>query len=166
MICLALGLGVLGAVAVRKARRCRGYYGYGGDCGGHWGGWHHHHHHGGWGRRGLYMAFSHLDASPAQERAIIAEIDKLRDRVYAAKAGVRDARPDFAAAIRGPVLDDAALGAVLGRVDAATTEARAAVLEAVRNIHALLDQAQREKLASFLDQGWFRGGPGAGPYRV
>lgn len=166
MICLALGLGVLGAVAFRKARRCRGYYGYGGDCGGHWGGWHHHHHHGGWGRRGLYMAFSHLDASPAQERAIIAEIDKLRDRVYAAKAGVRDARPDFAAAIRGPVLDDAALGAVLGRVDAATTEARAAVLEAVRNIHALLDQAQREKLASFLDQGWFRRGPGAGPYRV
>jgi len=161
MICLALGLGVLGAIAFRKARRCRGYYGYGG-CG-----WHHHHYrHGGFGRRGLYMAFSHLDASPAQERAIIAEIDKLRDRVYAAKAGVRDARPDFAAAIRGPVLDDAALGAVLGRVDGATTEARAAVLEAVRNIHALLDEAQREKLASFIDQGWFRRSPGAGPYRV
>ena len=167
MICLALGLGVLGAIAFRKARRCRGYYGYGhGGCGGHYGWHHHHHHHGGWGRRGLYMAFSHLDASPAQERAIIAEIDKLRDRVYAAKAGVRDARPDFAAAVRGPVLDDAALGAVLGRVDAATTEARTAVLEAVRNIHALLDEGQREKLASFIDQGWFRRGPGAGPYRV
>jgi len=164
MICLALGLGVLGAIAFRKARRCRGggcghhYYGYG---------WHHHHHgHGGFGRRGLYMALSHLDASPAQERAIISEVEKLKDRVRAARTGVKDARPDFAAAIRGPVLDDAALGAVLGRVDSATAEARTAVLDAVRNIHALLDDQQREKLATLLDQGWWRGRGGGGPYRV
>jgi Spy/CpxP family protein refolding chaperone len=166
MICLALGLGVLGAIAFRKARRCRGYYGHGG-CGQHgWHGWHHHHHHGGWGRRGLYMAFRHLDASPAQERAIIAEVDKLRERLYGARAGLKDARPDLAAAIRGPSLDDAALGAVLGRVDGATTEARTAVLEALRNIHALLDEQQREKLATILDQGWWRRPSGAGPYRV
>ncbi len=166
MICLALGLGVLGAIAFRKARRCRDYYGYGHGCGHHWGGWHHHHHHGGFGRRGLYMAFSHLDASPAQERAILAEIDKLRDRVRAARGSVKDARPDLAAAVRGPVLDDAALGAVLGRVDSATTEIRTAVLDAMRAIHGLLDEGQREKLATLLDQGWWRRGPGAGPYRV
>jgi uncharacterized membrane protein len=173
MICLALGLGVLGAIAFRKARRCRGYYGYGhggggyggGGCGGGHYGWHHHRH-GGMGRRGLYMALSHLDASPAQERAIISEIEKLKDRVRAARANVKDARPDLAAAIRGPVLDDAALGAVLGRVDGATAEARAAVLDAVRNVHALLDETQREKLATLLDQGWWRRGGGAGPYRV
>lgn len=175
MICLALGLGVLGFVAARKARRCaRGYHGYG---------WHHHHHHGwhggGWhgggpGRRGLYMALSHLDASPAQERAIIAEVEKLKERVYTAKSSLKDSRSDLAAAVRGPALDDAALGGVLGRVDTATGEVRAAALDAIRNIHAVLDDKQREQLADILDRGFWRaggwrgghGGPGGGPYRV
>jgi len=171
MICLALGLGILGFAAARKARRCHRGYG----CGSHgWHGWHHHEHgHGGWsgggfGRRGLYMALSRLDATPAQERAIVGEVDRLRERLHAAKASMRDARPDLAAAIRGPSLDDAALGAVLGRVDGATTEARAAVTDALRNIHGLLDERQRDQVADLLDHGWFRrgGGPGGGPYRV
>ena len=171
MICLALGLGILGFAAARHARRChRGY------CGHHhgWHGWHHNDGYGGWsggrwGRRGLYMALSRLDATPAQERAIVAEVDRLHERLHGAKAGIRDARPDLAAALRGPVLDDAALGAVLGRVDAATTEARSAVTDALRNIHGLLDQRQREQVADFLDNGWSRRGPGpsgGGPYRV
>lgn len=177
MICLALGLGALGFIAMRKARRCRhGGCGHGG-CGhgwyGHgaygWGGppWARH---GGFGRRGLYMALSHLDASPAQERAIVGEVDKLRDKLRTARASVKDARGDLAAAIRGPALDDAALGAVLGRVDGATAEARAAILEALRNIHGVLDDGQRERLAELLDRGWWRRGhgpgPGGGPYRV
>jgi len=175
MICLALGLGILGFAAARKARRCHRGYGYGYGCGHHgWHGWHGHE--GGWsgggfggfGRRGLYMALSRLDATPAQERAIVGEVDRLRERLRGAKASMRDARPDLAAAIRGPLLDDAALGAVMGRVDGATTEARAAVTETLRNIHGLLDERQREQVADLLDHGWFRrgGGPGGGPYRV
>ncbi|HEY1556361.1 MAG TPA: hypothetical protein VGF94_16115 [Kofleriaceae bacterium] len=162
MICLALGLGALGFFALRRARRCHrgchGGYGYGHY--GHWGG-----HEGGWRRRGLFMALSHLDASPAQERTIIGEVDKLKERLHAAKAGLRDGRGDLAAAIRGSALDDAALGAVLGRVDTATGEARGAILDALRNIHGVLDDGQRERLASFLDQGWWRRS-GGGPYRV
>jgi Spy/CpxP family protein refolding chaperone len=168
MICLALGLGILGFAAARKARRCHRGYG----CGHHgWHGWHHHHHgHGGWrgggfGRRGLYMALSRLDATPAQERAIVQEVERLQDRLRSAKAAAKDARPDLAAAIRGPSLDDAALGAVLGRIDTATTEARTAVTEALRNIHGLLDERQREQVADLLDNGWWRRG-GGGPYRV
>ena len=178
MICLALGLGALGFMALRKARHCRhgGCYGhwhqgYGGPYG--WGGA------SGWGgppcarrgnvgRRGLYMALAHIDASPAQERAIIAEADKLHERLHGARAGLKDARGDLAAAIRGPALDDAALGAVLGRVDGATGEARSAVLEALRNIHAVLDDKQRERLADLVEGGWWRGrgGGAGGPYRV
>src|SRR5579862_7353605 len=155
MICLALGLGILGFAAVRRAR-CRHYYGYGHGCGGppwhnHWG------HRGGMGRRGLYMGLSHLDASPAQERAIINEVDKLRSRLRDVKGGIKDARGDLAAAIRGQALDDAALGAVLGRVDAATGEARTSILEALRNIHGVLDDKQRERLADLIDNGWWRG---------
>ena len=83
----------------------------------------------------LHAVLARLDASPAQERAIIGEVDELQERVRGAKSGLRDARGDLAAALRGPVLDDAALGAVLGRVDAATGEARAAVIDALRDIH-------------------------------
>lgn len=169
MICMALGLGVLGFIAARKARRC-GRGGYGG-----WG-WNHHHHHGWhghhgrgmWGRRraALHMGLAHIDATPAQERAIVAEIDKLHERLQSARTSMKDSRTDLAAAIRGPSLDDASLGAVLGRVDGATGEARTAFLEALRNIHAVLDDKQREALAELLDRGWWRRGGGGGPYRV
>lgn len=168
MICIALGLGVLGFIAARKARRCHrgGFYGWG---------WHHHHHHG-WhghhggpygyrrGRAGLHMALAHIDATPAQERAIVAEMDKLHDRLHTARTTLKDGRADLAAAIRGDTLDDAALGVVLGRVDGATVDARTALLEALRNIHGLLDERQRAQLADLLDQGWSR--RVGGPYRV
>jgi len=113
----------------------------------------------------LHAVLSRIDASPAQERAIIGEVEKLQDRVRGAKGGMHDARGDLAAALRGPVLDAAALGAVLGRVDAATGEARSAVIDALRGIHGLLDDKQRAQVADLLDHGggWWRGG--SGPYR-
>jgi uncharacterized membrane protein len=145
---------------MRRARRCRhhNHYGHGGD----WGGppWHR-----GWGRRGLFMALSHIDASPAQERAIVNEVDRFRDRIQSAKATAKDGRADLAAALRNPTLDDAALGAWLGRVDAATGEARSALLDAVRNIHGVLDDKQRERVADLLDRNWWHRGGGS-PYRV
>ena len=169
MICLALGLGILGFAAMRHARRYH-HYGYAGGCGGHgYGGppWTRHWH-GGHGRRGLFMALSYIDASPAQERAIINEVEQWKERIHTTKSGMRDARGDLAAAIRNPVLDDAALGAWLGRLDTATGEARTATLDAVRNIHAVLDDKQRETVAGLLERGswWRHGGGGGGPYRV
>jgi hypothetical protein len=157
MICLAIGLGVLGIAAMRRARHC-----HGGHHG--WRGWHPHHpHHHRHGRRRwmLHAALARIDASPAQERLIIGELDKLYERVHAARRGLKDAHGDLGAAIRGPVLDDAALGAVLGHVDAATAEVRAAALEALRTIHGALDEGQRARVADLLDQGggWWRRGP-------
>ncbi|MEO6775825.1 MAG: hypothetical protein ABI467_22890 [Kofleriaceae bacterium] len=163
MICLALGLGLLGFVAVRRARHFHHGYAHGDPhgFGPPWQHWHGGHH----GRRGLYMVLSRLDCSPAQERAIIHEVDHLTSKLRDTRYGLKDARGDLAAALRGSVLDDAALGAVLGRVDAATGDARAAILDAIRNIHAVLDDNQREQLATLLDQGWWRRGGGS-PYRV
>ena len=167
MTCLAVAIGILGIAAMRRAhRRCHGYYGHG--CGGPFGHWFRGHHgFGGRHARGRWMLhalLARIDASPAQERAIINEVEKLQDRVRGAKGGVREARGDLAAALRGPVLDDAALGAVLGRVDAATGEARSAVVDALRNIHGLLDDRQRGQVADLLDRGggWWGG---SGPYR-
>ncbi len=168
MICLAVAIGILGLAAMRRAHhRCYGYHGYGWygpyDDGHHFEGRGFH------GRRRhkrmmLHALLARIDASPAQERAIIGEVEKLQDRVRAAKAGLQDARGDLAAALRGPVLDDAALGAVLGRVDVATGEARSAVVDALRGIHGVLDDKQRAQVADLVDRGggWWRG---SGPYR-
>lgn len=170
MTCLAIALGILGFAAMRRAhRRCHGCYGYGWDSPfGHdypshgSRGWHGRHAR---GRMMLHALLSRIDASPAQERAIIAEVEKLQDKVRAAKAGLHDTRGDLAAALRGPVLDDAALGAVLGRVDGATGEVRSAVIEALRGIHGVLDDKQRAQVADLVDRGggsWWRR---SGPYR-
>jgi Spy/CpxP family protein refolding chaperone len=155
MICLAAAFGVLGLVAMGRAHRhCHGHHGYGwygpfGDAG------HDRHHR---GRRMMLRAlFRRLDATPAQERAIVAEVDKLADRVRGARASVHEARGDLAAALRGPVLDDAALGAVLGRVDAAVGDARGAVIDALRGVHGVLDDRQRAQVADALERrGWWR----------
>ena len=162
MICLALGLGVLGLAAMRRARRCHG--------GGGWhGGWRHHHHHGGRRRWMLHHMLRRIDASPAQERAIVDELEKLEERVWTARRGMKDGREDLAAAIRGHVLDDAALGAVLGRLDSTTHEVRDAGIEALRNIHAVLDDGQRAQVADMLSREggpWSRRGSWrSGPYR-
>ncbi len=89
------------------------------------------------------------------------------DRIRAAKASAREVRGDLGAAVRGSVLDEAALGAVLGRIDAATAEARAALVDAMRNLHGLLDDRQRAQVADLLEasvrHGWAEGG---GPYRM
>jgi uncharacterized membrane protein len=152
MICLAAAFGVLGIAAMGRAHRhCHPHSAFGrGPLGD-----------GDFGRprrraRWILRAlFRKLDATPAQERAIIAETEKLSERVHAAKASVHEARGDLAAALRGPVLDDAALGAVLGRIDAAVGEARAATIEAVRGVHGVLDDAQRTRLAEMIE---YRGG--------
>ena len=166
MSCLAIAIFFLAFVAMRRAhRRCCGHLEHG-WCGPFGYGFSGHRFHGRHGRRRamLHMLLARIDASPAQERAIIAEVEKLQDRVRAARAGLQDSRGDLAAALRGPVLDDAALGAVLGRVDTATGEARAAVLDALRGIHGVLDDRQRAQVADMLDHGggWWRG---FGPYR-
>lgn len=110
------------------------------------------------GKRFLYAMFARIDATPAQERAIIAELDKLQERMQGARDKMADTRGDLAAAVRGTVLDDAALGAVMGRVDGASGEMRAAAVEALRNIHAVLDERQRGYLADLLEHGgwWWR----------
>ncbi|HEY6179947.1 MAG TPA: periplasmic heavy metal sensor [Kofleriaceae bacterium] len=165
MTSLAIVIAVMAFVAMRRARRCHGYYGWCGPFGYGWygpHGWHSRRH--ARARWMLHALFSRIDATPAQERAIVAEVEKLQDRLRAIKAGVHDARGDLAAALRGPVLDDAALGAALGRVDGATGEARSAVIGALRGVHAVLDDRQRSQVADLLDSrgSWLRG---FGPYR-
>ncbi len=149
MIWLAATIGVLGIAAMGCAHRsghgpasasADGPFAY--DVPGLWSD----------GRALLASLLRRLDASPEQERAVIAEVDRLRDRARAATVGLDEARGDLAAAVRGRALDDAALGAVLGRVDAAVGEVRAATIDALRGVHGMLDDRQRTELAAVVEQ--------------
>lgn len=153
MLCLAVGLGVLGAIAFAKHRRhCRH------------GGFYRHHHHGRRGRRRWFMfhTLERLDASPAQERALVAELDQLESRLRTARGNLTALRPSLAEAMQAEHLDATAAAGLEAGVDAAIADARAALFDSLRAIHGLLDPKQRATVAAML------GGAarGAGPYRV
>lgn len=159
MIALAIGLGILGFAAMRHARHCHYHHGGFRHAYGHHHGWRGHHRRGNWM---LHAALARIDATPAQERVIVNEIETLQERMYGAKSRLTEARGDLSAAVRGPMLDDAALGAVLGRFDASTAEARSAMVDALRNIHNVLDDRQRATVADLIDRnggGFWRRGP-------
>lgn len=176
MLVLAIGLGALGLFALRRAHRCHafahgGWHGHRGWHGHHgWRGHGWHGHHGWHGEPGgpggrawmIDRALERLGATPAQERAIVAELDGLETRLRQAGRSLRDLRAPLADALRGPTLDEDALGSVLHGYDQATADARSAVVDALCKIHGLLDDGQRQRLAELLA----RGRAGAGPYRT
>jgi uncharacterized membrane protein len=108
------------------------------------------------------LALDRLDATPAQERAIVAELDQLEHRLHEASRTLREQRGPLAEALRGPSLDEDSLASVMVAFDQASGEARSAVIDALMRVHALLDDGQRERLASMLG----RAPRGGGPYRT
>src|ERR1041385_7685050 len=113
MTSLAIVIAVMAFVAMRRARRCHGYYGWCGPFGYGWYGPH------GWHKRShararwmLHALFSRIDATPAQERAVDAACAVLADRCDAG-AGARDRRRGREAA--GPAARDQGGRARCGR---------------------------------------------------
>lgn len=107
----------------------------------------------------LRRLFRELDASPAQERAIIAELEQLQARVQAAGELLREGKSELAQAMGAPELDEEALKAVTSRMDTASADLREAGVGALRAVHALLDDGQRRRLAELMDRKpWWRGG--------
>jgi Spy/CpxP family protein refolding chaperone len=159
-------------------------YGFGGPCGGfggrrrafgrHHGPWHHDmwgddsppwrgnaeaRHEGPWGR-GRHVVDSilgRLDATPVQEKAILAALDELREKARELRGMGRDVRADVARSIRGSMLDDVALEGATARIDDATLKLRAAARAAIAKIHDVLDDRQRKMLADMIDSS-FSGG--------
>jgi Spy/CpxP family protein refolding chaperone len=157
MIGLAIGLGIAGLIGYKLHRRRHG-------CGwyGHHHGHHHHHHRGGW-RGGRYYLLARLGATPAQEKVIREEMDRMRDRARVAREDAAAARGDLAEVLRAERFDRARFDAALGRVDAAWTELKKSAADSAARVHETLDQRQRDMLADFLAER--RGGPSFGPFR-
>jgi uncharacterized membrane protein len=170
---LAIVAGVLGvAMVARKVAFYRRFGGHGGPwayagCGPGFG------HHGArrWGGHGpgrsfwLRRLFARLDTTPGQEREIRAAIEDFQTSARGAKDGVKEARNDVARAIRSESFDDGALADAGARVDGATSHVREAFASALKRVHAVLDDRQRERLAELLEKGPpFARGP-RHPYR-
>jgi Spy/CpxP family protein refolding chaperone len=114
-------------------------------------------HHGGFGgfrrKAMLWEAFRRLDTSPGQEKALRAIIDGLRDRRREIRDDLNQARVDVARALRGDQWDESALGEAVARVEAATTQIRTTMIDALAKTHEILDDKQRNKLADLIEQG-------------
>lgn len=160
-----------------------GFAGHHGGCGGYRRGFGRHHgpsHHdiwgddgppwrgegdprseGPWGRgrgRGVvYSLLGRLEATPAQEKVILAALDELKEIARDLRGIGRDVRSDVARAIRGSMLDDVALEGATARIDDATLKLRAAARAAIAKIHGVLDDRQRKMLGDIVDSSW-RGG--------
>jgi two-component system OmpR family response regulator len=147
MLVFALGAGLLGAyLLARRHRRHHAWH--------H--GWHHHRHgcghhrhgHGGFGRGRrrwlLGRFFERLDATPAQERALVAERDALEGRLRTARGDLAALRPALGEALRSEHLDASATAGLEASLDAVVADVRAALADSVRKLHGLLDpQAAR-----------------------
>lgn len=122
-------------------------------------GHHHHHHHPrghGWRRgprRALYAVFSRLDTTPGQEKAILAAVDELTEKIRGSRGSLKQTREAAAGAVRGDRFDEATLAGAFTAQDAALSELRGAVTAAGRKIHEVLDDRQRRSLADLIESG-------------
>jgi len=116
-------------------------------------------HQGPWvrGRNVVYSILGRLEATPGQEKAILAAIDELKETARDLRGMGRDVRADVARAIRGPMLDDVALEGATARIDDASLKLRAAARAAIAKIHEVLDDRQRKMLGDMIGSSW-RGG--------
>lgn len=162
--CIALTafLGLMAFKLIRHRHACAGGHGrwHGGPP---WARHHHHHRHGGGRATWLWHALARLDLTPAQEKVVKSEVDQLKQKARGLKEEGTSARADMARSIRGESFEENALAEMFIRHDDLMHGLRGDLAGALGRIHAVLDTAQRERLADLIESGRRR--PWAGPYR-
>lgn len=103
----------------------------------------------------LYRVLARLDATPAQERVIVAAVEEFRDTVRTQRGELRDSRKDVATAMRAEGFDAILLGDTFSRQDTKIEEVRKAFVGAIAKIHEALDERQRKVLADMIEGGFW-----------
>jgi hypothetical protein len=117
------------------------------------------------GRAFLRRALDPLEMTPAQERAVFAACDELRQAAGKLRGEAGASRRDVAAAFRKPVYDEVLFGELYARHDRALEELRKAFVGTTARVHDALDERQRARLADMIESGpraFFGGGWGRG----
>ncbi len=113
------------------------------------------------GRLGMRRLFVHLDASPAQEKAIRNSLCAMRDTMEPLKAQMKDARSELADLVRGDLNQDELqswMRARSARLDELIPELSASFVRMVE----VLDDRQRATFADWVQKGRFLAHPCAG----
>lgn len=157
------GYGACGGYGSR-ARWGGGSCGYGGGgYGGPWqgrgrwgGGWqgHDEHGYGGFGQGFFLRALlEQLDATPAQEKVIVAAVHEIRDEARKNREELKKTRADIAKAMRGASFDEVLFGELFARHDAVMEHMRKTAMGALGKVHEALDEKQRARLADIIENG-------------
>lgn len=94
-----------------------------------------------------------LDADEDQEMVIDHAMADVKEALKEMGATMKDARAEAADALRGDTVDQAALDALFTRTDEELARTRRHVVSAIKQVHAVLDDEQREDLADLVN-GW------------
>lgn len=106
-----------------------------------------------WSRVGAEMLKRRLDIDEDQEGIVDHAFKDVVDALKELRDEHKETRDDLAEAFRGDEVDDARLATVFSRHDDATSRARRQVVSAFKQIHAVLDEKQREEAADLLAKG-------------
>jgi len=102
----------------------------------------------------IRSVLSHVNATPAQERAIGAAFDEFRGDMKKVGGGeTRRSRQEIADALRQPTFDGVVLGEQFARHDTVIEGARKAFVGLVARVHDTLEPEQRTRLATLVERG-------------
>jgi hypothetical protein len=91
-----------------------------------------------------------LGASPEQERAFTAAVERLREASKDFQDRMNEAREDLSRAVRYDAFNEPAFDAASQHFDQAVQAMRAAIREVLAGVYAVLDAGQREMLANLI----------------
>lgn len=108
----------------------------------------------GFGRRIVMRSvLDQLEATPAQERVIVAAAEEFQAEAAKFRGELRKSRVDIAGAFRKPTFDEVALGELYARHDTAIEGLRRAFVGLGAKVHDALDEKQRARLADIIESG-------------
>jgi hypothetical protein len=110
-------------------------------------------HQGGRMRHPLHLLFARLDTTPGQEKAIVAGLETLRERMAESRRELEGVSRELALVIGGAVLDQNGLDAVKARMDALFARFSGDLRSLLALVHDALDEGQRRRFAELIHDG-------------
>jgi Spy/CpxP family protein refolding chaperone len=105
----------------------------------------------------LRRLFERLDTTPGQEKVVMAAVDDVQRKGWAARSSMFGARGEVAKAMRSETFDSAAINEILEKQQANLDELKKSVREGLQQIHEAMTPEQRGELADLVEFGPGRG---------
>lgn len=111
----------------------------------------------GWARAAGEVLKRRLDIDQDQEDIVDLAVGDLQSAMSELGEAMKASRSDLSEAFRGAEVDQGALDALFAQQDEQIARTRREVVSALKQIHAVLDDEQRQRAADWLDRsqpGW------------